>query len=316
MSAGAERHLLFGLIALQVGLINPPQLVAAFAAWAHDKFRPLADHLGEQGALDTEGRTAIEAMVAVHLRKNDGDFETSLVSLPLGGSTRDLLAGLRDVDLGASLEHVISGSTRPDDNRTGAYSVGASTADGQRFRVLRPHAQGGLGAVFVALDGELNREVALKQILDSHADDPACRHRFLVEAKVTGGLEHPGIVPVYGLGVHADGRPFYAMRFIRGDSLKEAIDAFHRGSGAARGTSASGRKKRVVFTLMKPANVRWRSANCSVVSPTSATLSLTRTRGECSIATSSRATSSLASMAKPWSLTGDSPRRSAMAIRR
>jgi serine/threonine-protein kinase len=49
----------------------------------------------------------------------------------------------------------------------------------------------------------------------------------LIEAEITGGLEHPGIVPVYGLGTYADGRPFYAMRFIRGDSLKEAIDRFH-----------------------------------------------------------------------------------------
>ena len=97
-------------------------------------------------------------------------------------------------------------------------------SDGRRFRLLRPHAKGGLGAVFVALDAELNREVALKQILDRHADDPTSRQRFLLEAEVTGGLEHPGIVPVYGLGTYDGGRPYYAMRFIRGDSLKEAID--------------------------------------------------------------------------------------------
>ncbi len=48
-----------------------------------------------------------------------------------------------------------------------------------------------------------------------------------VEAEITGGLEHPSIVPVYGLGHTSDGRPFYAMRFIRGDSLKEAIRRFH-----------------------------------------------------------------------------------------
>ena len=101
-------------------------------------------------------------------------------------------------------------------------------SDGQRFRVLRPHARGGLGAVFVALDAELHREVALKQIVDSHADDPVSRRRFLLEAEITGGLEHPGIVPVYGLGTYADGRPYYAMRFIRGESLKEAIDRFHK----------------------------------------------------------------------------------------
>src|SRR5204862_6742358 len=60
-----------------------------------------------------------------------------------------------------------------------------------------------------------------------HAGNPDSRARFLLEAEVTGGLEHPGIVPVYGLGAYADGRPYYAMRFIRGGSLKEAIERFH-----------------------------------------------------------------------------------------
>src|SRR5262249_3383301 len=71
----------------------------------------------------------------------------------------------------------------------------------------------------------------LKQILESHADDSESRQRFLLEAEVTGGLEHPGIVPVYGLGTYGDGRPYYAMRFIRGDSLKEAINIFHGDEG-------------------------------------------------------------------------------------
>ena len=87
------------------------------------------------------------------------------------------------------------------------------------------------------LDHELHREVVLKQILDQHADDPTSRARFLQEAEITGGLEHPGIVPVYGLGTYADGRPFYAMRFIRGDSLKEAIDHSISGHRQARGVS-------------------------------------------------------------------------------
>src|SRR5262249_14615228 len=112
-------------------------------------------------------------------------------------------------------------------DRTASYAVGTATSDGQRFRVLRPHAQGGLGAVFVALDTELHREVALKQILDHHADDPASRQRFVLEAEVTGGLEHPGICPGYGLGTYGDGRPYYALRFIKGDSLKQAIERFH-----------------------------------------------------------------------------------------
>jgi serine/threonine protein kinase len=63
--------------------------------------------------------------------------------------------------------------------------------------------RGGLGAVFVALDSELHREVALKQILDHHAADPTSRQQFLMEAQINGGLKHPGIVPVYGLSAQA-----------------------------------------------------------------------------------------------------------------
>ncbi len=100
-----------------------------------------------------------------------------------------------------------------------------------RFHILRPHARGGLGKVSVALDSELNREVALKEIQSRHADDMDARTRFIMEAEITGGLEHPGIVPVYGLGAHRNGRPFYAMRFIRGHSLKTAGEQFHRDHG-------------------------------------------------------------------------------------
>jgi serine/threonine-protein kinase len=96
-----------------------------------------------------------------------------------------------------------------------------------RYRSLHPHARGGIGEVFVALDTELGRHVALKQMQSQHADHPDSRARFMLEAEITGGLEHPGIVPVYGLGCYADGRPYYAMRFIQGQSLQVAIQRFH-----------------------------------------------------------------------------------------
>jgi tRNA A-37 threonylcarbamoyl transferase component Bud32 len=233
-----DRNLLFGLLALQNGLIHQGQLVAAFQAWTLDKACALADHLVARGDLDADQRAGVEAMVGLHLKKHGGSAEKSLAALPAGRSTCAKLAGLGGPQIGASLAHVAAGSapTEPDADldRTASYSVGAATSDGQRFRVLRPHAKGGLGAIFVALDTELHREVALKQILDQHADDPTSRARFLLEAEITGGLEHPGIVPVYGLGNYADGRPFYAMRFIKGDSLKEAADRFHA-DGALKG---------------------------------------------------------------------------------
>jgi tetratricopeptide (TPR) repeat protein/tRNA A-37 threonylcarbamoyl transferase component Bud32 len=221
--------LLFGVLALQNGLIDQVQLVAAFQAWTRDRDRSLAEHLVARGDLDSEQRAGVEAMVVLHLKKHGGDAERSLAAIPAGRSTREGLARVADAELEASLARLGPASTQAGEeaDRTASYAVGTNTSDGQRFRVLRPHARGGLGAVFVALDSELHREVALKQILDRHADDPISRQRFLIEAEVTGGLEHPGIVPVYGLGTYADGRPYYAMRFIRGDSLKEAIAAFH-----------------------------------------------------------------------------------------
>jgi eukaryotic-like serine/threonine-protein kinase len=230
MTATTDRHLLFGLLALQNGIINQVQLVAAFQAWTLEKSRSLADHLEARGDLDAEDRAAVEALVARHLKRHGGDVQQSLAEIPAGQSTRQSLARIGDDDIEVSLGHV--GSSQPstedgDTDRTTSDSVGTATSDGQRFRVLRPHARGGLGAVFVALDSELNREVALKQILDHNADDTTSRQRFLLEAEITGGLGHPGIVPVYGLGTYGDGRPYYAMRFIKGDSLKEAIDHFH-----------------------------------------------------------------------------------------
>jgi serine/threonine-protein kinase len=103
-----------------------------------------------------------------------------------------------------------------------------------RFHRLSLHAKGGLGAVYLARDEELGRTVALKEILEHHADQPSSRARFTFEAEVTGQLEHPGIVPVYGLGCHADGRPYYAMRFIQGESLENAVRRFHKADARGR----------------------------------------------------------------------------------
>jgi serine/threonine protein kinase len=224
----ADRNLLFGLLALQIGLIDQSKLVAAFQAWTLDKARSLADHLVAHGDLEADQRAVVEDIVALHLKKH-GDVERSLAAVPAGRSTRESLARIADSDIAALIGHLGAASTHAGDDAdsTASYSVGTATSGGQRFRVVRPHARGGLGAVFIALDTELHREVALKQMLEGHADDPTSRQRFLVEAEITGGLEHPGVVPVYGLGTYADGRPFYAMRFIGGDSLKEAIQAFH-----------------------------------------------------------------------------------------
>jgi serine/threonine protein kinase len=109
-----------------------------------------------------------------------------------------------------------------------AADVDRSVSETTRFRVVSLHASGGMGNVFVAEDDQLHRSVALKEIQERFADDRQIRERFLREAEVTGQLEHPGIVPVYAMGHADDGRPYYVMRMIRGDSLRHAIAALHR----------------------------------------------------------------------------------------
>jgi serine/threonine-protein kinase len=118
-----------------------------------------------------------------------------------------------------------------------ASSLSLRSPEGERFQLLRPHAKGGIGQVWVARDCELQREVALKEIQPHFAERDDHRARFVLEAEITGNLEHPGIVPVYSLGRNADGRPYYAMRFIQGESLWAAIRKYHKSRTAGDGAA-------------------------------------------------------------------------------
>ncbi|MGO8747881.1 MAG: protein kinase domain-containing protein [Thermoguttaceae bacterium] len=215
----SERNLLFAVLALQLELAKPDDVLAAMNAWALTKHRTLGELLVERGVLADDHHRMLDALIDAQLARH-GTAEQSLVALDPSSRVRGVLARVADPDVQASLAAVAS-TSEPD--RTIDYKP----ESGPRYRVLRPHAEGGLGEVFVAEDQELHREVALKEIKREHAQRADSRSRFLLEAEITGGLEHPGIVPVYGLGTYGDGRPFYAMRFIKGDNLKAAIQRFH-----------------------------------------------------------------------------------------
>ena len=101
---------------------------------------------------------------------------------------------------------------------------------GSRYRPLWLHASGGLGAIFaatryrVASPGGPQADAARRTQRTLRA-----ANGFVAEAEITGKLEHPGIVPVYGLGAGPDGLPYYAMRFVKGETLSTAIHRFHSG---------------------------------------------------------------------------------------
>jgi serine/threonine protein kinase len=101
----------------------------------------------------------------------------------------------------------------------------AETPDlaGTRYRLLDRIARGGMGVVYAAEDGNLQRRVALK-VLDVTGTDGDLRNRLIREARVLAALEHPGIVPVHDVGTLADGRVFYTMKFVEGKRLDKYIE--------------------------------------------------------------------------------------------
>ncbi len=108
---------------------------------------------------------------------------------------------------------------------TVAYSVTPPEFAASRYRPTQFHARrGGMGEVWLAHDERIGRRVAVKK-LAAGATGAACR--FLVEAQITGQLEHPGVVPLHDLGVDDAGQPYYVMKFIQGAGLAEAIQEYH-----------------------------------------------------------------------------------------
>jgi serine/threonine-protein kinase len=118
--------------------------------------------------------------------------------------------------------------------RAAAPGPEGAFAGSPRYRPIRFHARGARGEVHLAEDTELRRRVALKRIQAQQVADPESRRRFLREAEVTARLEHPGIVPVHGLVAGADGGPCYAMRFVEGPTLQDALRSFHEAERPGR----------------------------------------------------------------------------------
>ncbi len=184
----------------------------------------LGEILVAQGALSKEDCDFVRTIVDKHVARS-GSPKSSLELL----KQHEPITEAKD-----QLQTIFDGNLELDDPSNYATKGDATTVwvpeeghDGSRFVRLRHLASGGLGIVSVARDQELDREVALKELSDRKRTSVDAYERFVAEAKITGNLEHPSIVPIYGLGVTADGSPYYAMRLIRGKSLQEEIKQLH-----------------------------------------------------------------------------------------
>jgi serine/threonine-protein kinase len=134
-----------------------------------------------------------------------------------------------------------------------------------RYELLGEIARGGMGVVLRCRDRHLRRDLAVKVLLERHAGRPDIVRRFLEEAQIAGQLQHPGVVAIHELGTLADGRPFFAMKLIKGRTLAELLaerpDPGHQQPHFLGiflqicQTVAYAHSKQVIHRDLKPANV-------------------------------------------------------------
>ena len=234
-----DRDRLLGTLAVQVGFATRDELTTALGAWNALRVEDsvgLGQILVNHGILTAAELALLEALVEKCQERHGYAPQQTMATLSMPDPVRQWLgppvgSEFQPTDgFGESRTHHVEDTNDSPESP----AVGTSTGAGQRFRILRPHARGGLGQVSVALDEELHREVALKELQERFVNDAKSRARFLLEAEITGSLEHPGVVPIYGRGQYRDGRPFYAMRLIKGESLKSALNRLHRAPREAR----------------------------------------------------------------------------------
>ncbi|MBL8768660.1 MAG: SUMF1/EgtB/PvdO family nonheme iron enzyme [Planctomycetes bacterium] len=136
-----------------------------------------------------------------------------------------------------------------------------------RYAIEGELGRGGMGVVLRVFDRDLRRKLAMKVMPDAVRERSGRLARFLEEAQVNGQLDHPGIVPVHELGLDRDGRVYFTMKLVRGETLEHVIAALARGEGDWNATRVVGvllrvceamafaHAKGVVHRDLKPSNV-------------------------------------------------------------
>ena len=221
-----ERNVLFGLLAVHLGKVAPSCIPAETVA-AED----LAQRLLEEGVLSPQDRDLIDAMVDAAMESNGHDAAKTIASFGGHSHIRESLLNTTPIAAASDMKTRMLSVGRSGPVEDGGKGVPETP---HRYALLGEHGRGGMGRVLRVEDAFLGREVALKELLpvdgDGSGTDAASAERaaplvarFLQEARITGQLEHPGIVPVYELGHRADGTLYYTMKLVRGRTLEHAL---------------------------------------------------------------------------------------------
>ncbi len=171
-----------------------------------------SSHQTDSDPLDKLAQSFIER----HRRGEPLDIAEYAEQYPeLADQIRELFPTLLDMEqLGARLQDV--------DSVAPVHGVSKSPKEVGGYAIIREVGRGGMGVVYEAEDQSLGRHVALKVLPFHRLLDERRLERFRREARAAAALEHPAIVPVYGIGEDR-GVHYYAMQFIRGQSLDQVL---------------------------------------------------------------------------------------------
>jgi serine/threonine-protein kinase len=156
----------------------------------------------------TRAANSIDGPVAV----SDPSRALDALAGTMGGFPRILLADT-------------AGGQEPTVVSTSSTDIPPPADRGVRVQILGEIARGGMGVVLKGRDPDIGRDLAVKVLLESHKENPDLLRRFVEEAQIGGQLQHPGVVPIYELGAFLDGRPFFTMKLVKGQTLSELLAA-------------------------------------------------------------------------------------------
>lgn len=208
-----DQNLFFGVVALQIGLIDVSEFAEGCSAWATQAEGTLAQFLVRRGWLTAEENTEVERAVARKLQQRAA-AETAK-SMPLASPTGTYIQ-LSDEPLAEP------------ENAVHVPAVRVRQPNSRFMDRGELHATGGMGQIWRVYDPRLGRDLAVKTLRPEIANDSQVRERFLLEARVMAQLAHPGLPPIHFLDQDERDRPVYAMQFLRGQTLDSMIDAYHR----------------------------------------------------------------------------------------
>ncbi|MFO7735175.1 MAG: serine/threonine-protein kinase [bacterium] len=218
-----KKDILYVIFAVEGNFISMEDVANIGAGWAENPSRSLLNRLSEH--IGPSEMRLLHTLVKESLDENSGNIDKSIQS----SNRTDVLK-----TLGGSV-----GNDASREENFSAYSI--SREETGRYTFVEEKGRGGSGRVFISFDEHVGRKIAVKELLpefgskeneDSAKETPPfsksdrfkrIRRRFIKEARVTGQLEHPSIVPVYEIGKREDESLYYTMKYVKGETLCEEI---------------------------------------------------------------------------------------------